>query len=68
MKSNRSPQLISSTVSSLGKKRGKFVIFVSKQGNNFDRVDLLIAYSAKGHHCESVLTFDKRLQNLLALS
>ena len=30
-------------------------------GNNFDLADLLIAHSARGHHCESVLTFDKKV-------
>ena len=29
-------------------------------GNNSDLADLLIAYSARGLHCESVLTFDKK--------
>ncbi|MGZ8193173.1 MAG: PIN domain-containing protein [Methylobacter sp.] len=29
-------------------------------GNNFDLADLLIAHSARGLHCESVLTFDKK--------
>jgi len=29
-------------------------------GNNFDLSDLLIAHSARGHSCESVLTFDKK--------
>ena len=29
-------------------------------GSNFDLADLLIAHSAKGHPCESVLTFDKK--------
>jgi predicted nucleic-acid-binding protein len=30
------------------------------KGNNFDLADLLIAHSAKGSHCESVLTFDRK--------
>jgi len=30
------------------------------KGNNFDLADLLIAHSAKGYSCESVLTFDKK--------
>jgi len=30
------------------------------KGNNFDLADLLIAHSARGHHCEKVLTFDKK--------
>jgi predicted nucleic-acid-binding protein len=29
-------------------------------GNNSDLADLLIAHSAWGLHCESVLTFDKK--------
>jgi predicted nucleic-acid-binding protein len=29
-------------------------------GNNFDLADLLIAHSARGYPCESVLTFDKK--------
>lgn len=29
-------------------------------GNNFDLADLLIVHSARGHQCESVLTFDKK--------
>jgi len=29
-------------------------------GNSFDLADLLIAHSARGLHCESVLTFDKK--------
>ena len=29
-------------------------------GNNFDLADLLIAHSARGHQCESVLTFNKK--------
>ncbi|TAL46001.1 MAG: type II toxin-antitoxin system VapC family toxin [Methylovulum sp.] len=29
-------------------------------GNNYDLADLLIAHSASGLHCESVLTFDKK--------
>ena len=28
--------------------------------NNFDLADLLIAHSARGLHCESVLAFDKK--------
>lgn len=30
------------------------------RGNNFDLADLLIAHSARGLNCESVLTFDKK--------
>lgn len=29
-------------------------------GNNFDLADLLIAHSARGYSCESMLTFDKK--------
>jgi predicted nucleic-acid-binding protein len=29
-------------------------------GNNFDLADLLIAHSARGLNCDSVLTFDKK--------
>jgi len=30
------------------------------RASNFDLADLLMAHSAWGHHCESVLMFDKK--------
>ena len=33
---------------------------VAAKGNNFDLADLLIAHSARGLNCDTVLTFDKK--------
>lgn len=32
----------------------------SARGNNHDLSDLLIAHSARGQHCETVITFDRK--------
>jgi len=36
------------------------VFITAASGTNFDLADLLIAHSARGLNCESVLTFDKK--------